>query len=134
MAKSPTVEVVMQQNRTLRTTKGHTIQFKRNEPRTIPRAVLDEAMRFGAVPTEMKDAPTEEEPEPKPQVSTVEERRDLIKEGIKVLRERKGRDDFNASGRAAVDKLKEVTGLSDIQADERNAAQDELKVEEAEEG
>lgn len=127
MAK--TVEMVMQQNRTLRTTRGHTIRFRKNEPRTIPREVMDEAMRFGAVPTEEANVPSEPDPTPDTGPTTVEERRQVIKDGIRKLRERKGRQDFNASGRPTMDKLREVTGLSDMHAQERDAAHDELKAE-----
>lgn len=132
MASKEPIEVVMQQNRRLATTKGHVIRFKKGVPRTIPREALEEAMRFGAVPTSDKDVPQEEEQSEPQQPTTVEERRELIKEGIRVLEERQGREDFNASGSPNVRKLEEETGLRDIQAAERDAAYDEMKQERGE--
>lgn len=128
MAKNEPVEVVMQQNRRLATSKGHVIRFEKGKPRTIPRETLEEAMRYGAVPTSEANLPQEEEESNEPQEpSTLEERRELIKEGIRVLEERQGREDFNASGSPNVRKLEEETGLSNIQAAERDAAYDEMK-------
>ncbi len=59
--------------------------------------------------------------------TTIEERRELIKEGIRILEQRAGREDFNASGSPNIRKLEQETGLQDIQAAERDAAYDEIK-------
>lgn len=132
MASKEPIEVVMYQNRRLPTTKGHVIRFKKGEPRTIPPECLEEAMRFGAVPTSEQNVPQEEEQIEPEQPTTVEERRELIQEGIRILEGRQGREDFNASGSPNVKKLEEETGLRDIQAAERDAAYDMLKQERGE--
>lgn len=135
MAKSKTVTVVTMQNRRMATTSGHVIQFKRNTPKDIPRSILADAMAIGATPVEQSDLPEQPEPEKKPETS--DERREAMLEAIGLLHERQERGDFTANGLPQIDKIEELSGVTNVHGQERDAVWIEFKDslnEESEEG
>ncbi len=132
MAKSKTVTVVTMQNRRMATTSGHVIRFKRNEPKEIPRSILPDAMAIGAAPVEQSDLP-EQEQEPQAPV-TSDERRDAILEAMGLLYERQERGDFTANGLPQINPLEELSGVTNIHGQERDALWSEFQQSRAEEG
>lgn len=130
MAKSKTVTVVTLQNRRMATTSGHVIQFKRNTPKEIPRSILPDAMAIGATPVEQSDLPEQPEPDKVPETS--DERRDAILEAIGLLHERQERGDFTANGLPQIDKIEELSGVTNLHSQERDALWSEFQQSEGE--
>lgn len=122
---------------TLRTTRGHTIRFKKRVPRLVPGAVVEQAMRFGAFPPDnasQEALASEQEAQAKQeQVDKAPEgqdRKDMIRMQIESMVERNARGDFNASGRPSLEVMKKELGF-DLTAQERDEVYDALKAEKA---
>ena len=111
------MEFILNRDKVLASTKGHTIEFKKGEPVYVPADMHSEVMAIGALPTE--DLPEE------PEVTGSEptdpaERERVIMEAMENLVLRNQRGDFLASGLPNVAAIKELIGFG-IHHKERDA-------------
>lgn len=131
--KTRTVKVVTMQDRRLATRKGHTFIFKRNQPKSIPRSCLEDAMAIGAAPVDDRDLPEQETPVPKgPETS--EERRELIMMALDTMHTRQERNDFTAHGAPALEVLRKESGIDNIHGEERDQMYAEYLESQSEDG
>lgn len=96
----------LHRNYILRTTKGHSIEFKKGEPAWVPPLCVSDAVAIGAVSEEDVDVIGEEE---KPVVTiSVEDRQAKLFAAFDSLLARNERGDFTASGLPHVKKLEAI--------------------------
>lgn len=102
------MDFVLNRNKTVSSTKGHTIEFIKDVPTHVPAEMHSEVMAIGAIPTdELPVEKTVDNPEPQdPQA-----RKQLIISAIETLVLRGKREDFTASGLPDVRALKEILGF-----------------------
>lgn len=99
----------LHRNHILRTTKGHTIEFKKGVPVWVPPMCVPDAVAIGAVSDEEVDVLGEEA---KPVVTIPpEERKVKLFEAFDSLLNRNERGDFTASGLPHVKKLEALVGF-----------------------
>lgn len=116
------VELTMHRNFTVRSTKGHTVRFEKGKPRTVPQAIVEECMLFGAVPAEpLPEVPDEEDTTPK----TSAERDERIKAELRSMLARNDRDDFTSGGKPNTKKLEGRLGFR-MTVQERDKLWDEV--------
>ena len=122
-------EMYMGRDYTLRTTKGHTLRFEKMKPRPVPKAVEDEAMRFGAIPKDAGDLVDEQsrEDEANKKQGSDEPRELQLRNAIEQMIADNAREEWNASGRPKTDALAKRTGLDNISAQERDEIHDQVK-------
>lgn len=109
----------LHRNYTLRTTKGHTIEFLKNKEVWVPPICVPDAVAIGAISTEQTDVLDEGLT---PVVTMApEEREKAIFAAFDTLLARQDRGDFTASGLPHVKKLGDLCGF-DISNRERDAA------------
>ena len=116
---------VLNRNYTLRTTMGHSIEFKKDEPTFVPRIVQKEAVAIGALPAD-GDAPNVLAPEISTPQYSVEEQMAQIQTAFELLIERNDSKDFTGSGVPSVKAVERIVGFSVDRAD-LNAAWAEYK-------
>jgi hypothetical protein len=88
------MKFVLNRDRVIATTLGHTIAFKKGEPVEVPPILWAEMQKHGAIPEE--DLPEEEET---PVVDlSPEERKRKIKDTMESLVLKNSREDFTAAG------------------------------------
>jgi hypothetical protein len=109
----------LHRNYTLRTTKGHTIQFVKGQEVWVPPACVPDAVSIGAVSSEQTDTLGDE-------VAPVvimapEEREKAIFAAFDTLLARQDRGDFTASGLPHVKKVWDICGF-EVTNRERDAA------------
>jgi hypothetical protein len=118
-----TVEVKMMRDRTVSTTKGHTIRFTAGEPIHIPVVVLEDCLQAGAVPTAEEAGQEVSDNLPGVPVLAVAPtggaRDEQIIAAMKGMFARNGRDDFTGQGRPDVRVLSRELGFS-VDARERD--------------
>ncbi len=119
--------MVLNRNFTLRTTLGHVIGFKKDEPIDVPEPVVDAAMNCGAqavdpaeVDKRVEDQEKSEQLPPEPQGA---EREKIIADAIVKLVKRNHSTDFTAAGSPQTTSVEGVVGFK-VSAAERNAAWD----------
>lgn len=109
----------LHRNHTLRTTKGFTVEFIKNEKVWVPPAVVPDAVAIGAVSDEDVKV-LEDEIQPVSSISP-EEREKALFEAFDFLLARNERGDFTASGLPHAKKLSEHCGF-EVGNRERDAA------------
>jgi hypothetical protein len=109
----------LHRNHVLRTTKGHTISFKKNKETHVPTSVIPDAVAIGAVPLDDEVDVLGAEEEAQPALSTAE-RKETIFKAFLVMKTRAERLDFNASGVPNGKRLAFLTRL-EISSKERDA-------------
>lgn len=94
-------KMVMQRNFTVRSTKGHVIQFTKGEATYVPPVVVEECMQHGALPVDGEVLPVHEDPVEAP-IPEGPAREQAILDAITKLVKANKRNDFGASGRPKV--------------------------------
>ena len=100
---------VMHRNRTIVSTSGHAIEFKKGELTHVPPAMYEQVMASGAVPEEELEEPKEGELVQEPEVGS-NARRDAVYAAFEKLTLRGQREDFTASGAPHAKSLSNVLG------------------------
>ena len=96
---------------TLRTTKGHCIQFEARTPRLVPRAVVQDAMAVGCVPVNKEDTPFLED-ESKAKVEYDKPlRRAVLFIALDALVKENETKNFDGGGNPKEEILEEMTGI-----------------------
>lgn len=124
------MKFVMHRNRTICSTSGHAIEFKKGELTHVPPAMYEEVMAAGAVPEEELDL------EPKAGDEVVEPmepkaRQAAIFAAFEKITLRGQREDFTASGAPHAKALSNILGWT-IQNKERDAVWTAFKTREEE--
>lgn len=122
-------QMYMGRDYTLRTTKGHTLRFEKMKPRPVPKAVEDEAMRFGAIPKDVDEMVDEQsrQQDADNEKGSDEPRELQLRNAIEQMIEDNIRDEWSASGRPKTEALAKRTGLDGISATERDEVHDQVK-------
>lgn len=105
---------VLNRNHTLRSLKGHIINFEKGQPTYVPPAVVREAVEIGAEPVEDMDktnAVLGEEIKPPPPDLTADERKALMFEAFEELERTNVRKDFTGGGQPTVAAVTRVAGF-----------------------
>ena len=89
------MEFVMMRDRTVVSTLGHSVEFKKGAPTHVPPALIAEVLAAGGI---TKDEIPEDEAKKTLEPTDPNERAELIQEAIKIVVERANRDDFTATG------------------------------------
>lgn len=110
------MDFILNRNKTVSSTRGHTITFIKDEPVHVPDDMHTDVMAIGAVPVdELPD--TEAKLPSEPQGA---EREKAIIDAMKQLVLRNKREDFTASGLPDARALKDILGFG-IHHKERDA-------------
>jgi hypothetical protein len=108
----------LHRNHILRTTKGHTISFKKDQPINIPPVVVSDAVAIGAIAVNNDvDVLGEEEKVVAP--LTAAERKAKVFDAFRTMAGREIREDFTASGVPNAKRLPALTGF-EITSKERD--------------
>lgn len=124
-------KMMMGRNYTLRTSKGHTIRFKKMEPKWVPKSVESEAMRFGAFPADTDEKAVQqadEEEASKPKMPD-EPREIRLRNAIIEMVGENVRNDWTGTGRPKNDVLAKRAQVDDLHGQERDEIFDALKAE-----
>lgn len=106
---------------------GHTLRFKKDEPRFVPAAVRRECLRHGIIPVEGEEMPIKDEGKKDPNPPPIGEDRDIaIQEAIELLIERDDRGDFTGAGIPKVEAIEKICEFN-IDAGERDRIYREMK-------
>lgn len=109
---------ILNRDRTIASTSGHCVEFKKDEPTFVPPPMWQEVQNLGAVPTdeipEDLNAPVSKAP------TEPAEREKAIREAIEALTLKNNREDFNAGGKPNLKPLSDFLGWS-VSAKERDA-------------
>lgn len=112
----------------LRTTKGHSIGFRKGEPTWVPPVCVPDVVAIGGVSDEAVDVVP---PEDKPVVEIdVTARAAKIVEAFKVMESRDERGDFTASGLPHCKRLESMVGFEVLNG-ERDQLWQEYKASKA---
>ena len=110
----------LHRNYVLRTTKGHIISFKKDQPTNVPPVCVEAAVAIGAVAVDAKDGDIlGEVAKPEPSM-TADEREAKVFEAFGIMKMRNERGDFTASGVPDGRRLPVLLGF-EITAQERDA-------------
>lgn len=99
-------DFILNRNHRLISLTGHTIQFVKGEPVSVPPALKAEAIAIGAQPVD-GDTDVLDEEEVVVEL-TAEERTEALIKAFKVLQERNERGDFTAQGVPSITALKKI--------------------------
>ena len=101
-------EFVLHRNYTHRSTLGHIITFKKDEPVWVPPALYKEVTAFGAekVDGEQVDVLDSEKKEVIP--LTPDERREQLLAAFELIKERNNRSDFTGQGLPSIPALRRI--------------------------
>jgi hypothetical protein len=114
---------VLNRNKTVESTKGHTVAFKKNEPTYVPPDMYAEVQALGAVPDEEL---TVEEPSPNATPTDQKVRDAAILEACKDVMLRNDRADFTANGAPSSNTLSAMVGFKVLNR-ERDVVWEALK-------
>lgn len=107
-------EFVLQRDRVIRTTTGHSIEFKKGVPVYVPPGAVRAAMDAGAVPI-ADDFVGGEDEDARPVMSAEAvdpvARKAKILEVLDTVVKRNDRDDFSAAGKPHVKAISELAGF-----------------------
>lgn len=118
------MDFILNRNKTVSSTRGHTITFIKDEPVHVPDDMHTDVMAIGAVPVdELPD--TEAKLPSEPQGA---EREQAIIDAMKQLVLRNKREDFTASGLPDARALKDILGFG-IHHKERDAVWTKVQAE-----
>lgn len=111
----------------LRTTKGHTIRFLKDQPTYVPPICVADAVSIGAQAANAQDGDIipEEQVEV---VLTQQERLAKINEAFTVMVKRQERNDFTGNGLPNAKKLEALVGF-DVHSKERDSAWKAFRVQ-----
>lgn len=124
-------QFTLHRNFILRTTKGHTIRFEQGKPTHVPPVCIEDAVAIGAVPVNAKDGDIlGDEAKAQPSLSA-DERKAKVFEAFGVMKTRKERNDFTASGIPDARRLSPLLGF-EITSRERDAYWAEFRTQEQE--
>ena len=113
-------QFTLHRNYVLRTTKGHIITFKKGTPTHVPPVCIEDAVAIGAIPDDAADGDVlGEEAKPQP-VMAPEERQAKVFEAFAIMKSRKERGDFTASGVPDGRRLPPLLGF-ELTSQERDA-------------
>jgi hypothetical protein len=90
------MKFVMHRNRTISSTCGLSIEFKKGEPTLVPPAMYNEVIAAGGVPE--SEIPEDELPKGKPTPEQLADREKQMFDAFKKLVESNTREDFTAGG------------------------------------
>lgn len=113
------MKFIMHRNRTVISTCGLSIEFKKGEPTLVPPQMYQEVMAVGAVPED--EIPDDELPKGPATPETLAARKAMMVEAFKKIVERGNREDFTAGGAPHNALLSRELGWS-VNAKERDAA------------
>lgn len=102
----------------LRTTKGLSVRFKKGESVWVPPALTHDAVSIGAVPVD-EAVDVIDSGAPEQVILSPEQRKDKIREAIRVMLQRNERNDFTANGYPDARRMKALTGF-DVDTRERD--------------
>ncbi len=108
---------VLNRDRTIASTTGHCVEFKKDQPTFVPPPMWQEVQNLGAVPTE--DIPEDLSAPVSKAPTEPAEREKAIREAIEALTLKNNRDDFNAGGKPNLKPLSDFLGWS-VSAKERD--------------
>lgn len=112
----------MSRDRTVATSKGHSIEFKKGVPTHVPYECREEVMAVGAVPEgEIDEALT-----PKPETPVGEDREAIVMAAIEAIVLRNNPKEFTAGGAPHIKTLERELGF-DIDVHERDALWDKFR-------
>ncbi len=118
-------EMIMNRNFTLRTTSGHSVKFVKDVPSYVVPHIMDEAMKYGALPLNEADMPQGEDDTIVKTVPQGEDRTAKITAILKEIMARKNRSDFTAAGRPNLKIIRNLLGF-EVDGGERDAIWDKL--------
>lgn len=97
-------------NITLRSTSGHTIFFRKNQPKNVPNIVVEECVHRGILPMDEADLPGSQENPLLPDVPRGSIRLQQMRDAIEALMQRNSRGDFAASGQPNLKSIEKIVG------------------------
>jgi hypothetical protein len=113
-------EFTLNRNYTLRSTKGHIINFKKDVPVSVPGKLVADAVAIGAVAVDPQTPlPAGETDYVAPVVLTGADREAKIRAAFDAVLARNQRNDFTASGHPHVRAVSQLLGF-DVDAKERD--------------
>jgi hypothetical protein len=116
----------LHRNYVLRTTKGHSVSFVKDEPAYVPPICVEDAVAIGAQP--VNDGDGDVIPEEAPEVVlTQAQRMEKIYEAFETMVRRKERADFTGNGIPNIRKLEMLVGF-EVHAKERDNAWKEFRI------
>ena len=134
-------QVIANRNITLRSTSGHTIFFRKNQPKNVPNILVEECVHRGILPMDKDDLPGSQENPLLPDIPRGSIRLQQMRDAIDALIQRNSRGDFAASGQPNLKSIEGIVGypvdVTEVQrvwhvmqmdkAESRNDARDEVK-------
>lgn len=102
------VKMVMGRNFTLRTTLGHSIRFRKDEPVNVPVIIAETAAQYGAVRVDGQEVFAEPVAKPAQPVDPAKRMKD-IRAAIEAIVEKNNVDDFTAGGTPKVSAVSRET-------------------------
>lgn len=120
----------LHRNYVLRTTKGHTITFRKGEPTSVPPVIVSDAVAIGAIAVDGDVNVLGDEAVPTPSM-TPDERKAKVFEAFGKMKIRNERNDFTASGVPDARRLQPLLGF-EITSKERDTYWTEFRALEQE--
>jgi len=111
-------QFTLHRNHTLRTSKGHSILFKKGEPTWVPPLCVEDVVAIGAVPVDGEVDVIPADAAPKAEL-TPAERKQKITDAIGILLARNERGDFTGNNMPHCKKLQAITDF-EVSTDERD--------------
>lgn len=109
------MKFVLNRNKVISSTLGHSIEFKKGEPTHVPKEMWNDVIAVGAVP----ESEIEEVVEKKAPVLTGEERKEVVFAAFTVLVEKNEREAFTGNGAPHIRAVSDITGFA-VDAKERD--------------
>jgi hypothetical protein len=119
-ARPEVIPMELNRDYVLRTTRGHAIEFKKNQPTNVPMSCYADAVAIGAVRSDGK--PADVIADEVDTTLTGEAREARLREVLETLEERAGRDDFTATGVPTVSAVNREAGDIGEKFDSRSIA------------
>ena len=116
------MKFIMSRNRTVATTKGHSIEFLKGVPTHVPYECREEVMAAGGVP----ETDVDEDPTPKPDTPAGEDREAIILAAIEAIVLRNNPKEFTAGGAPHIKTLERELGF-DVDVHERDDLWDKFR-------
>jgi hypothetical protein len=117
----------LHRNFLLRTTKGHTVRFTKDQPTYVPPACVEDAVAIGAQAVNEADGDVLGA-EPQEIILTAAERKQKIREAIEVMMRRQERSDFTGNGMPNAKKIMALAGF-EVNSKERDSVWNEIVLE-----
>lgn len=114
---STAVMFVLHRNLTVTSTMGHSIEFKKGQPTSVPREAFKDVQAVGAVPADELDEPELPKAD---EVLDPEDRKAMIFAAIEQVVTKGDREAFTGSGSPHAKVISEIAGFT-VGAEERDA-------------